>query len=40
LQRKSDWVNANKRSADLPARLEALGNISSVLEIQFGGQVW
>src|SRR5690606_6430231 len=35
LQRKSDWVNANKRSADLPARLEALGNISS-----FGNSIW
>jgi len=34
-QRKSDWVNANKRSADLPARLEALGNISS-----FGNSIW
>ena len=35
LQRKSDWVNANKRSVDLPARLEALGNISS-----FGNSIW
>ncbi|MDD2984119.1 MAG: DUF4407 domain-containing protein [Crocinitomicaceae bacterium] len=35
LQRKSDWVNANKRSSDLPARLEALGNISS-----FGNSIW
>jgi hypothetical protein len=34
-QRKSDWVNANKRSSDLPARLEALGNISS-----FGNSIW
>jgi hypothetical protein len=34
-QRKSDWVNANKRSTDLPARLEALGNISS-----FGNSIW
>jgi hypothetical protein len=34
-QRKSDWVNASKRSADLPARLEALGNISS-----FGNSIW
>src|SRR5690606_10309540 len=29
LERKTAWVNANKKSADLPARLEALGNISS-----------
>ena len=29
LERKTTWVNANKKSADLPARLEALGNISS-----------
>lgn len=35
MQRKSDWVNANKRSSDLPARLEALGNISS-----FGNSIW
>jgi hypothetical protein len=28
LERKTAWVNANKRSADLPARLEALGSIS------------
>ncbi|KEO72250.1 DUF4407 domain-containing protein [Anditalea andensis] len=35
LQRKSDWVNANKRSSDLPARLEALGSISS-----FGNSIW
>jgi hypothetical protein len=35
LQRKSNWVNANKRSSDLPARLEALGNISS-----FGNSIW
>jgi hypothetical protein len=28
LERKTSWINANKRSADLPARLEALGNIS------------
>lgn len=34
-QRKSDWVNVNKRSSDLPARLEALGNISS-----FGNSIW
>lgn len=34
-QRKSDWVNASKRSTDLPARLEALGNISS-----FGNSIW
>lgn len=35
LERKTAWVNANKRSADLPARLEALGNISS-----FGNSIW
>lgn len=35
LQRKTAWINANKRSADLPARLEALGNISS-----FGNSIW
>ena len=35
LKRKTAWVNANKRSADLPARLEALGNISS-----FGNSIW
>ena len=34
-QRKVDWVNANKKSVDLPARLEALGNISS-----FGNSIW
>jgi hypothetical protein len=33
--RKKDWIEANKRSADLPARLEALGNISS-----FGNSIW
>ncbi|HEY0354768.1 MAG TPA: DUF4407 domain-containing protein, partial [Flavisolibacter sp.] len=27
-QRKSEWVDVSKRSSDLPARLEALGNIS------------
>lgn len=35
LERKTAWVNANKKSADLPARLEALGNISS-----FGNSIW
>jgi hypothetical protein len=35
LERKSAWVNANKKSADLPARLEALGNISSL-----GNSIW
>jgi hypothetical protein len=35
LERKTAWINANKRSADLPARLEALGNISS-----FGNSIW
>jgi hypothetical protein len=35
LQRKSNWVNANKKSSDLPSRLEALGNISS-----FGNSIW
>jgi len=35
IKRKTAWVNANKKSADLPARLEALGNISS-----FGNSIW
>jgi hypothetical protein len=35
IERKTAWINANKRSADLPARLEALGNISS-----FGNSIW
>lgn len=35
LERKTSWVNANKRSSDLPARLEALGNISA-----FGNSIW
>lgn len=35
LERKTAWVNANKKSTDLPARLEALGNISS-----FGNSIW
>ena len=30
LLRKLAWENANKRSSDLPARLEALGNISKI----------
>jgi hypothetical protein len=33
--RKRDWIEKNKKSADLPARLEALGNISS-----FGNSIW
>lgn len=35
IQRKNEWIMANKRSADLPARLEALGNISS-----YGNSIW
>lgn len=35
IERKTAWINANKRSTDLPARLEALGNISS-----FGNSIW
>jgi hypothetical protein len=34
-ERKAEWLNANKRSTDLPARLEALGNISG-----FGNSIW
>lgn len=34
-QRKLAWVEANRKSSDLPARLEALGNISS-----FGNSIW
>lgn len=35
LKRKSDWIAANKKSKDLPSRLEALGNIAS-----FGNSIW
>lgn len=45
LERKTAWVNANKKSADLPARLEALGNIShfsfqSDNENFLGNSIW
>lgn len=35
LERKTAWVNANKRNVDLSARLDALGNIS-----KFGNVIW
>jgi hypothetical protein len=34
-ERKAAWINANKKSSDLPARLEALGYIS-----RLGNSIW
>jgi hypothetical protein len=44
-KRKNDWIDANKRSTDLPARLEALGHISkfsfdSKSEYFLGNSIW
>jgi hypothetical protein len=44
-ERKNRWKDANRRSTDLPARLEALGNISKFNitpgnEAFFGNSIW